>query len=269
MLDEDRLRALADDIAANGQTTPCVMDSAGLGLDGRNRVAACRLINVDPAWTVHDGDPLAVIKSTNERRDLTTGQRAMWTALVLVEQGQRSNGRFKRGAIPAGNHRSMNNLVAQAGAVLDHAPNLVQAVLDGTTALDAAVREASENKAVTEMVAKLSPALASLYESGVITIEDARRRARDEQRVAKLDPDLAERVESGGISVDEAETIERERAERLQESATTIDQAVHVLLQRAGYTLPLSYEPLLGSERYALINDLMTAWQQWKDYGHE
>jgi hypothetical protein len=61
MLTEDELREMAASIAERGQYVPCRMSSDGLGLDGRNRVAACALAEVEPIWEVYDGDAVAFI----------------------------------------------------------------------------------------------------------------------------------------------------------------------------------------------------------------
>jgi hypothetical protein len=55
---------------------------------------------------VYGGDDLAeyVIDANITRRNMTTGQRAMSTALVLEADGRRSeNGRWVRGSVDIGN----------------------------------------------------------------------------------------------------------------------------------------------------------------------
>jgi hypothetical protein len=69
----------------------------------------------------------------------------MAVAVGLVESGQRVDGRFKRGSVPdnAGSRTSgWISAVREAGIVLDHAPDLADAVLAGDMALDAAHRAA-------------------------------------------------------------------------------------------------------------------------------
>jgi ParB-like chromosome segregation protein Spo0J len=65
MLAEDELREMAVSITERGQYVPCRMDADGLGLDGRNRVAACALAGAEPWWEVYDGDPVAFIVEVN------------------------------------------------------------------------------------------------------------------------------------------------------------------------------------------------------------
>lgn len=110
MLPAEELDRLAADIAENGLQQPIVLDGEGRILDGRNRWAACELAGVTPETTVHEGDDLAafVISANVARRHMSTGQRAMATALVLADAGKRVNGRWKRGSIVANdNDRSV------------------------------------------------------------------------------------------------------------------------------------------------------------------
>lgn len=79
MLPDDELAELADDIKANGLIHPIVLDETGALVDGRNRLAACRLAGVEPTFTSLNGyEPKAYILSANvARRNLNKGQRAM------------------------------------------------------------------------------------------------------------------------------------------------------------------------------------------------
>src|SRR5262245_62039527 len=78
MLPDDELRALAEDIRANGLQQPVVMFGAQL-LDGRNRWRACEIAGVEPRLRDWNGDdPIAYVVSLNlKRRHLDESQRAM------------------------------------------------------------------------------------------------------------------------------------------------------------------------------------------------
>lgn len=82
LMDDVELKALADDIKINGLRQPLVLDGDGNLLDGRNRLAACKLAKVKPDYESVDGDdPLAVVVSLNiKRRNLTAGQKAIAAA---------------------------------------------------------------------------------------------------------------------------------------------------------------------------------------------
>ena len=76
MFSEVELQTLADDIKANGLHHPIVRQN-GLLLDGRNRLAACELAGIKPAFTDYGGEsPVAFIIGANlQRRHLSIGQK--------------------------------------------------------------------------------------------------------------------------------------------------------------------------------------------------
>lgn len=149
MLDEEALRSLADDIASNGLVNPITVDTTGQIIDGRNRLAACEIAEVEPTFKIHDGDPIDFILSANvERRHLTTGQRAMSTAMVLIDAGRREGGRWQYGSLNCpdlGNSTSRNRLM-EAGYIADHRPDLVDRVINGTIALSVAYLAAKDDQ---------------------------------------------------------------------------------------------------------------------------
>lgn len=149
MLADDELRALADDIAANGLQQPIVVDDDERIVDGRNRHAACELAGVTPTFVRLEGDPLAFVLGANvHRRHLTTGQRAMATATVLAQNGKRINGRWQRGSLPQDPalSRGWDEAMRQAGAVLDEVPELAASVVAGERSLDAAYQAAVDRR---------------------------------------------------------------------------------------------------------------------------
>jgi hypothetical protein len=86
------LKALSDDIAANGVTDPTLtLTPAGELLDGRNRALACIMAGLDPSTmtVIHDGDPWLFSLSRNKhRRHMTTDQIAMVAAgMVTTSRG--------------------------------------------------------------------------------------------------------------------------------------------------------------------------------------
>jgi hypothetical protein len=58
MLDTDRLMVLAQSIKENGLLYPIVLDKENQILDGRNRYAACKLVQVEPRFDTYAGDPI-------------------------------------------------------------------------------------------------------------------------------------------------------------------------------------------------------------------
>lgn len=145
------LDELVASIMANGLGQPIVITPDGMVLDGRNRARACEMAGVTPTTVVYEGADLAefVIDANTNRRNQSTGARAMSTALVLAADGRRENGRWKRGTV--GSNGSVSSAAWQqrlneAGVVLDHAPDLADAVAAGELALDAAYKQAIENR---------------------------------------------------------------------------------------------------------------------------
>ena len=62
------------------------MNGAWQLIDGRNRLAACKMVGVTPTYRVLTSDPTAYILSANvHRRHLTKGQQAMAMALSKPE----------------------------------------------------------------------------------------------------------------------------------------------------------------------------------------
>lgn len=129
----DELAALAESIAEHGLREPIVIDGSGRLLDGRNRLAACRLAKVKPSYvTLPDLDTeeriAAYIQDRNaERRHLSAGQQAMGRALMLQAAGRRKGGRWERGAITQSLGLSQDDAqgeteaLRKAGLVLDTA----------------------------------------------------------------------------------------------------------------------------------------------------
>jgi hypothetical protein len=239
MLSERELRDMAESIKETGQLHACVMNPDGLGLDGRNRVAACRIAGVEPAWVVNGGNPMSIIIAANvHHRFLSTGQRAMAVAVELVDKGLRQKGRWKRGSIPdappdsMGSHNTWLQAVSNAGVVLDWLPDLADEVLGGDVALDAAFTRAKDKRDIetanAEKLTRLPDDLAALVDSGVRDIDGALAEVRDRETVARIDkarnadgapaPTFGDRAEEGSITWNEAATLARQWQEERTEA---------------------------------------------------
>lgn len=84
MIGKEELTALANDIVQNGQVHPCITWN-GILVDGRNRIAACKIAGVEPRFEerqfASESAVIDFIISTNERRrHLNPSQRAMIAA---------------------------------------------------------------------------------------------------------------------------------------------------------------------------------------------
>ncbi|MFF9503475.1 ParB/RepB/Spo0J family partition protein [Streptomyces sp. NPDC014656] len=185
MLDPDELLDLAESIKAEGLRQDIVLDTDGVLLDGRNRLAACEIAGVEPRFTTYTGDnPRALIFSNNVfRRHLAKGQQAMITAMACSLSGHSLRGLAKT-------HGLSRTRISAANVVLQYAPDLAEQVRLGAFPLDAAYDIAREHKAKAE----------------------ALQEKRD--RLTENAPDLAKQVTEGRLALDDAITTLKERQER-------------------------------------------------------
>lgn len=144
-LSDEELKELAEDITANGLLNDIVLDGQGRIIDGRNRFRACEIAGVEPSFMTWVGDdPTAFIIAQNIlRRHLDKGQRAALTVKAgLLETN--SQGQAARVA-----HVSQPR-IAEAAVLAEHAPEMLDAVVDGSARFDDAVRVARGRKQETE-----------------------------------------------------------------------------------------------------------------------
>lgn len=238
MLPDDELAALADDIASRGQLEPISLDAEGRLIDGRNRLAACELATVTPTFTTlalaGDTEIAEYINARNaQRRNVSTGQKAMAVAEQLAAQGKRKNGRWQRGSVSATNvaddRDAWRKHMERAGLVLDYAPELTDQVIAGTITL---------NEAAT---------MAEQLRDTELRKREAERQRKDQIKDLKSNrPDLAKLVDSGELDLDDALVIrdketEAERAEqRHQEQLVAkfsgdVNFSIHCLAPLARY----------------------------------
>ncbi len=183
MLADDELHELASDIKQRGLLQPIVLDSAGRVLDGRNRLAACRLAEVEPTFVTYEGDdPGGYALSVNiQRRNLTKGQRAM----LVVDAGL-----YTEYTDADDNSKISKQYISRARIVKQYAPALVPAVISGADQLNRAYEFAQQEKTKSEgadaQLAKLrlkDPELADKVVEGELTLAGAwaESKARDEE----------------------------------------------------------------------------------------
>jgi hypothetical protein len=186
MLADDELHALADDIAANGLIHPIVLTPDGEVLDGRNRLAACELAKIEPKFETYDGDPLKfVLGSNSQRKHNTKGQRALagWLSILQFEESPK-----QRDAVAAIGVTASD--VGKAAMVAKWCPELVGAVINGTTPIDHAYSAAQDKKRAADDEAKARESLAKEFPALLARVD------RDELTVAEaLTLGRAERAE--------------------------------------------------------------------------
>lgn len=148
LLSGEELDDLVTDIRQNGLLQPIVLDQQGRVLDGRNRLAACKRAGIEPEFVTYGGNDAATYAlSVNiARRHLSKGQRAMIAAKAVLDSNT------PHGEIAAAVSTSRTRVV-QAAMVLEHAPELVDAVIAGGS-LDDAYARAQQRKAEKESLEK-------------------------------------------------------------------------------------------------------------------
>lgn len=204
MLSDGELDELAESIATVGLLHPVVVDPAGLVLDGRNRLEACNRAQVEARTEVYDGTDIAeyVIASNVTRRNMSTGARAMATALVLAADGRRENGRWRRGSVDiseSGNTDSQwRQRLAECGVVLDFKPDLAAEVVSGAITLNDAFTQADAIRTSAER-------------DKIMAREKAKREkqeaAEEAERNAKIIADLTQAEQSTYLDAIEAGTL--------------------------------------------------------------
>ena len=201
MIGADELADLAAHIAEHGQLDPITLTPDGVLLDGRNRLAACELAEVEPKFEVHDGDPVAFIVGKNAtRRQLSAGQRAMAVAMGMWETGQWDShaGRWAQGShgvLADARTQVSTSDVTRCGAILAYSRDTARAVLAGSKALRATYDEVREQQA------------------------EAAEQARQHDTLLREHPDLARLVADDELSLDEAWAAYLERTRKEREAA--------------------------------------------------
>jgi len=194
MLADDELAELAADIGERGLLQPIVLDAEGQVLDGRNRLAACKIAKIEPAFTTYNGnDPEGYAIAVNvERRSLSQGQKAIIIA--------RANKRYRRNTFS----EVSKQRVSHARTVLEYAPDLVDAVVSGARSLDEAYKIAQQRKQAAESTEAQMTKLRSAV------------------------PDLADQVVEERLSLSEAiaawQQRQRERADKQRDARDLLNR---------------------------------------------
>ena len=193
MMADDELAELAADIAENGLQNPIMVgeyEGAPCLIDGRNRLAACRIAKVQPTSAQLNGaDPIAYIISANiNRRHMTKGQRAMAVAMIHPEPAK--GGRGKKGPIESAGFS--RDYLLKARTVLKVLPELGKSVLGGSVTLSEAYDEAmrvrkeqSSTETRMQEVRSSAPDLSELVDAGKLSTMDALAAHHERKRVTE------------------------------------------------------------------------------------
>jgi ParB-like chromosome segregation protein Spo0J len=210
MISASELQKMADSIKREGLLNPCVRQEGTL-LDGRNRLAACRLAGVEPIFIEYTGDDAAgyIIAQNIHRRHLDESQRSMVAArLATMERGRPSGcdlnapiGAFKSQPEAAEMLNVGRMSVQRARVVLEHGtPELAKAVDDGRLAVSEAAKVAREDadtqRAVVQKVTEQSDLPAGRRVSGAKAVKEIKAEQDKRDLAAALENIDAEKRQS-------------------------------------------------------------------------
>lgn len=159
---------------------PIITDNENQVIDGRNRLAACKIAKVEPTFEKLNGqDPLAYIVSANlARRNLSKGQQAMGLAMIYPEPEK--GGRGKRSQFRESLSRTQENRLSQARSVLRYSKPLAGDVMSGKAALNEAIeivyqqtQIATSKEAQIERLRKEATDLADLVDEERMKLSEA------------------------------------------------------------------------------------------------
>ncbi len=167
-LPEAELQALADDIKTHGQNYKIARLPDGRVVDGRNREFACRIAGDEPQYVeldaITDAEVVELVKSRNvHRRHMEPSQRAMIAALLtnIAHGGDRKSDAIKasRDALISQTKSAKEFDVSRASVqraevVEKKAPELVEAVKDGSLDVHTAAKAAELPKPARKRIAK-------------------------------------------------------------------------------------------------------------------
>jgi hypothetical protein len=235
MLNEQELKDLANDIKENGLQQPIMLDKDKQIVDGRNRLAACKIAKVEPKFDTLNGiDPEAYIIAVNlARRNLNVGQRSLVAAKMCPDPEK--GGRGKLGEIPRVFPMVPSKTLSQARRILREAPDLVAGVMEGSVTFEKALQEARDR------------------EDKASTTENKMRMLREKA------PDLAGRV-TDGLDIDEAlagmKERERKRIEAIEHGKQAAEGGLTRFLENVAsiaIAVKLTDKPFLDKKLVAAV----------------
>ena len=246
MLSNDELQEMADDIKENGQIHPVVTgvekdeNNTEYLIDGRNRLAACKLAGIEPRFTCFAGDINTFINSANNiRRELTKGQKAMSYAVMFPLSEVGRNQHSEKEGLPGGSPKPSEKNLSYARTILKYKPELQAEVLSKVIGLNAAYDSAMERKREQEELTE---------ESDSKSVRMAELQNTDEK--------LYDLVVEGAISLNSAETEINERVElHIQEVRNTM---------KLYETFVMSCHVIYSDH---MLNDLLDALKEAPEHG--
>lgn len=159
MASEEELDELASSIASVGLIHPIVLTPRGEVLDGRNRLAACRQVGMEPDFETREGSDddykeFVIGANTTGRRESMTVQIAAASTALILGHEKRKNGRWMRNSIIQNSGlqgSAERESLRCAGLVMDElGPAHLIEVRDGEASLNAKYKQACQQKEARE-----------------------------------------------------------------------------------------------------------------------
>jgi hypothetical protein len=172
MLSDSDLREMADSITKDGQQFPCVRQN-GVLIDGRNRLAACKLAGVEPRFTEYKGDsPVSFIISVNlARRHMDKGQKI--ALAIEIEPHFAKEAKKRQATSTGGSKPQLVANVPQADKVKARDKAAKSVGVSGKLVSAAKAIKAYDSKHGTDFLTKIT--------SGKLTVAKAKKLIKAEQ----------------------------------------------------------------------------------------
>ena len=221
MLSDEELDSLAVDIKTHGLRHPLVMHDREL-LDGRNRLAACKIAGVAPSFVEYEGDsPVSFVISVNiKRRQLDASQRAC----VAVEiEPMFAVEAMKRKAENGGDRKSQ---VVNLPPPIDKAKARDQAAdVVGVSPSMVSLAKAIKAK---------NPEAFERVKLGEVTVNEVQQEIKREKRVEAL---KTRQVELAHATPVKTKGIDIRKTDCLDLISSLSDESVHLLLTDPPYAV--------------------------------
>jgi len=191
-LSDTELKKLSDDIKKNGLQLP-IQTCEGKIIDGRNRLLACQLANVEPTFVEWKGESIVrhVYSMNSVRRQLTASQNAVagTNMLPLLEAEAKERQRAGGGDKKSARAQEEKGKGKAAGAKKDKKGKKA-AGADGQKSLVETIPEAIGGKKARDEAAEITGANP--------------RYIQDAKKIKEEAPDLFARIEAGDMTIPEA-----------------------------------------------------------------
>ncbi len=167
MMTDEELDGLAEDIRANGQAQPILLDADDRIVDGRNRAEACRRAGIEPRFEALNGqDPVSLILSLNiSRRHLRKAQQGILIMRSMADSASST-------ATISQQYGIARRYLDDCDRLVKDAPDLADAVLFTGKPFATALAELDERDEANKTEEQRLAALRAGYPDLAISVEE-------------------------------------------------------------------------------------------------